>query len=533
MRKTIIPFITAAMLASCGGSQQNSNSNNQENDSNGNSQAELNPASAEIIHKAFNKLIVDHSATQRLETEGNYDFGNTFCNYNAEMVSGARAEQVAGNYTAMGCFQKKDGDVLVVKYELIQHWNGHSMGNEPEVTFFNYSPGSESFEEIKNQKFLVIDSADFWMDNDFVRFGNEIYFTFNEESIMMNLTSTEFPEQTYKWNGEKFVKQPVDASEMASAHTDDSQIYIPVSAFVPTQNDDKKGTVTDKKGNKEAELHYSDRSGIKSVSIYSPKYWVNGTGVGSNISDINKNRAPEDQYEISTGSDGCKIATRNFSENTAIMKADKSGKIKEIEIIYKNEKDAADMFNVPDNSEIDATGRKILKLIAAQKPFEIYGDVAYKGATTNTAIFSQESPSGEWDNTVFYEHQEIRFGYYKMTDGKYIAYIQYYLAYDEMDEKDLRYTPKKEYGKKAYIIDGENIKETQFNIPCPGVEDMPSSYELDPVPVYLFDEHTVTIKYDCNVNLFDIMDEYDGEDQPSSSRTYNWTGNGWQEDSQE
>jgi len=532
MRRLITLLSAAAMLASCGGGQTNSG-NQQGDNTDTTAQAECVQASVEklpeidskIIQKAFDKLIKDNMATQVLEDSDNYDFGTTFCHYTGENIAGARINSEAGNYAALGCFAKPDGNILVVKYELIQHFNGHSFGEGPEVTYHSYDPKTDNFAEISKPDFIDIDSADFWLDNSFVRYGNDIYFQFSKDAIILSLTNSEdIPGQTYKWNGTKFVKQPVDAAIMAKAHTNDYQNSIPAQSFSPSKTEGNTGTVTDKDGKTEVIIHYNDNQNAKSINILSPKYWVDGTGVGEKITSVSE------YTKISTGSDGNKIGVCEAELTTATFKADSKDIIKEIEVVFKNVKDAEDIFNVPDTCELDDTGRKILKLIAAKKPIDFYVDVMFLGATQNSATFETKSPSGEWDNSVYYQHDQISFGYYKMSDGKYIAYLHHILDYDEMNDKDLRYTKKDEYNKFAYIYDGNSVTETEFNLPN-NPNDMPSNYELDPVPVYSFGDKYVTVTYDCNVNIIDLEDM--PKDQPSSSKDFDWTGNGWKECPQE
>lgn len=511
----------AIVLGSCGGGQQNnstvgSQQNNIVEAVSGNSNG-LKPVSADVIHNAFEALIRDNMPTGWMEDEEAYDFGASLCHYVREEISGARSNTEAGNYAALGCFPRSNGDVLVVRYVLVQHWNGHSMEEGPEVCYFNYNPTDKEFKEISNPDFLTIDSTDFQLENPFVRYGNEIYFAFDEQSIMLNLTNgTGFPEQTYKWNGEKFVKQPLSADEMAKAHTNDHPNHIPASWFDCKNVKNRVGTVVDKNGKTEVEVSYSDRDGVKSIRIFTPKYWVDGVGVGQPLSSLD----PE-YFKISG-----QTAVDEYEATVTTCKANKSGIIEEIEVVFKNEKDAADLFSVADTAAIDQTGRQILNLIAANLPFEIWEDVIFESSTKNTALFYTESASGEWDNSVLYERNDIRFGYYQMQDGKYMAYLYYLLVDDEMNSKDLRYTKKELRQKRAFIFDGKSVKETEFNIPFPDVKDMPSDYELDPVPVLTFNENSVEVRYDCNVDLIDIMETTD--EQPGTSVTLKWTGNGWE-----
>lgn len=523
--KNLSYLLTAAaiVLGSCGGGQQNNSTvGSQQNNVAGaisDNSSELQPVAEGVIDNAFEALIRDNMPTGWMEDLEAYDFGNSFCLYTREDVRGARSNTEAGNYAALGCFPRKNGNVLVVRYVLVQHWNGHSMEEGPEISYFNYNPSDKEFTEISNPDFLTIDSTDFQLDNPFVRYGNEIYFAFDEESILLNLTNGNgFPEQTYKWNGEKFVKQPLPADVMAKAHTNDFQNYIPASWFNCKDVKNRVGKVVDKNGKTEVEVTFSDRDGVKSIRILSPKYWVNNVGVGQPFSSLDP-----DDATISG-----QTAVSDYESTVVTFKASKSGIIEEIEVVFKDEKDAADIFSVPDTSAIDATGRQILNLIASTTdlPSSIWEDVKFDSSTKNSALFYTEVASGEWDNSLYYERNEIRFGYYKMDDGNYIAYIYYFLADDEMNAKDLRYTKKKIHKKLAYVFDGKTVKETEFNIPFPDVKDMPSDYELDPVPVLTFNENTVEIRYDSNVDLIDISEDYD--EQPSSSVTLKWIGNGWE-----
>ncbi len=99
--------------------------------------------------------MVDDAATSLMMDSSMYSFGNTVAHFQGENLCSL------GNYIVYGCYPKKDGDVLVVRYSLVQHFNFKATYYPPEVSYFNYKASGDSLYALTDREYFVIDSADF------------------------------------------------------------------------------------------------------------------------------------------------------------------------------------------------------------------------------------------------------------------------------------------------------------------------------------------------------------------------------------
>ncbi|MCQ2251620.1 MAG: hypothetical protein MJZ66_11010, partial [Bacteroidales bacterium] len=482
MRKEFFAFMGAAALAlaACGGGE------NQQN------QGQLPDNLASVI---FNRM-VDDAATSLMMDSSMYSFGNTVAHFQGEDLCNL------GNYIAYGCYPKKDGDVLVVRYSLVQHFNFKATYFPPEVSFFNYKASGDSLYALTDREYFVIDSADFVARNPFVcDFTNNLYYEFDSQGIVVRyIKERGVPPIRYNWNGESFVKVPVgvDYKDGIFADIDWTEFNPELfrGGYFTLKDNGILKEVYDPNGDWVASLTINAEDKIEMVSFHSKMYKVGGLG----MRDILDENATEWKDYIVVDNDNMVVsASRSIGKTNVSLEADiNSRRITGVDLVLGDNKVASALFEVPASEPLDATGRAIWSKVLEMKLFPTREGVEFRSAGSNWVGFSTYELSMVWDYSEFRYCYNPQMAYFKMNDGNYKVYLVETLIYDEYDQANLRYTAKERKLAKAFVYDGNALKECAFDLPDPTANNLPSNTdaEYDPVGAYSFSGNGVSVCYD-------------------------------------
>ncbi len=503
----------ALALAACGGGDQKP-------------QGQLPDNLASVI---FERM-VENGATMVLQDSSNYSFDKTTAHYGAEEIWSM------GNYIAYGCYPKKDGDALVVMYSILQHFNSKATYFPPEVYYFNYRASEDSLYALTDKEYLVIDSTDFAAQNPFVcDFKNNLYYEFDSLGIVVKYANERgVPPIRYNWNGESFEKVPVgvDYKDGIFADIDWTEFNPELfrGGYFTLKDNGILKEVYDPNGDWVASLTINAEDKIEMVSFHSKMYKVGGLG----MRDILDENATEWKDYIVVDNDNMVVsASRSIGKTNVSLEADiNSRRITGVDLVLGDNKVASALFEVPADKPLDATGRAIWAKVQEMKVFSTREGVDFAGAEKNSVDFTTYELSMVWDYSEFNYHYCPQMAYFKMNDGNYKVYLVETLMYDEYDQVNLRYTPKKRELAKAYVYDGNALKECACDLPDPTAANLPSNTdaEYDPVGAYSFSENGVSVCYD---EVYEDGTDAEGGEAGYTTADYVWTGNGWKDAPQE